>query len=410
MTRNRVVITGVGVLAPNGIGKESFWKALVEGRSGISRIDSFDVSHLPTQIAGQIKGFDPTAYIQRAEARRMARQTQLSVSAAKMASMDAGLELGGDFRGRSCIIGTSNPALDLYEEEITGLIATRRKPHATRYGLTDMDPFCVSGAVAKSLAFSDVARTICNSCTSGANSIGLALREIQNGRVHTALAGSADCAIFPLTFVTFCAAGIMSTRNAEPETASRPFDRDRDGGVLAEGAAVFVLEELDRALLRNATIYAELIGYGECALSSTPPAFTDSLAQAMSLALRDAQLAPQDIDYISAHAPSDPFSDIFEVEAIKKVFGKTAYRIPTSSIKSMIGNPQSAAAPLQFASALHVLDTGIIPPTINYSNPDPRCDLDVVPNTPRKNKVDIIMINSHGINGTDAALIVSRYP
>lgn len=409
MKTNRVVITGIGAISPNGIGKEAFWKALTEGKSGISRITGFDVSHLPTQIAGQVKDFCPDDFIDQKYLKTMGRQTQLGFSAAKMAVLDAELTIEKDSKHRCSLIGTSNPSYDIIENELKKSFLNNPVESGASWAIKAIDPFYLSSIVSFFFDFKGAARAFSTSCTAGINSIGHGFLEIQRGEFKTIIAGSTDSAITPAALWSFCASGIMSKNNSNPEKASRPFDKKRDGGILSEGAGILIIEELSHALSRGARIYGELIGYGESAIGVDPKKMRESMATAMKKALESAHIHPSEIDYISAHAPSDPFSDIFETQAIKDVFGKMAYRIPVSSIKSMIGNPQSAAGPLQVISSLLALNEGIIPPTINYEYPDPECDLDYVPNVARRNIVEYVLINSHGVNGSDASLIIRKY-
>jgi len=409
MKPRRVVITGIGVVAPNGIGKDAFWDALVKGRSGISRITSFDASDLPTQIAGEVRDFDPSNFIPGERWKTMSRQNQLAVAAATLAVEDAkfwdtiGLQRG------SCFIGTSNPSYDLIEGEFFKFTGPQGLSCAYPWALKAIDPFSSCSAISLLTGLSEGSTTFSTSCTAGLNSIGHAFWQIRNGKLDIALAGSVDAAIFPITFLFFCAANIMSKRNDSPEAASRPFDRDRDGGVLSEGAAILVLEEADLAMRRGARIYAEILGYGETAKSVEPSNLKEALVCSMRSALRDASVSPGEIDYVCAHAPSDPVTDAVETAAIKEVMGRHAYMCAVSSIKSMIGNPQSAAGPLQAAASALALSTGTIPPTINLDAPDPQCDLDYVPWHARRSNAQFAIVNSHGINGTDASLVLKRF-
>lgn len=409
MQKRRVVITGIGVIAPNGIGKEAFWKALRDGKSGISRITSFDVSTLPTKIAGQIKNFSPDDFINPKKSKTMGRQTQLGLAAATMAVSDANLDSEEDSLDRCSIIGTCNPPYDIIESEGIKFFTERPQPEGSSWVIKAADPFSVSSSVSLNLNFRGSSKTFTTSCTAGINSIGQGLLEIQRGQFKTIIAGGTDSTIFPFVFWSFCAAEIMSKKNDAPEKASRPFDKKRDRGIISEGAGIIILEELNHALSRGAKIYGEIIGYGESAFGIDDRKTRKGIEKAITNALANAHIDPSEIDYISAHAPSDIYYDVLETQAIKDVFGKWAYRIPVSSIKSMIGNPLSASGPLQVISALLSLKEGIIPPTINYEYPDPNCDLDYVPNVFRRNNVEMVLINSHGFHGTDASLIVRKY-
>lgn len=406
MKPRRVVITGIGVVAPNGIGKDAFWDALVNGRSGVKRISSFDPSGLPTQIAGEVRDFDPRRFIPGDKWKTMSRQTQLALAAVTLALEDANLEKTTlPLRG-SCLLGTSNPGYDLIEMEFLKFTGPRGLSSGVPWALKAIDPFSSCGAASLLTGLCQSSLTFCTSCTAGLNSIGNAFWKIRRGELDIALAGSVDAAIFPITFLFFCAAGIMSRRNDAPESASRPFDRERDGGVLSEGAAMVVLEELDAAIARGAHIYAEVLGYGETTKSVDPASLKDAFVHSMQMAFRDAGVPPGETDYVCAHAPSDPVTDAIETAALKEVLGRKAYACAVSSIKSMIGNPQSAAGAMQVAAAAMSVHTGIIPPTINLETPDPQCDLDYVPWHYRRADVKVALINSHGINGTDASLII----
>lgn len=408
LRHRRVAITGIGVVAPNGVGKEQFWKALCSGKSGISRITSFDVSALPTQIAGQVRDFNPALFIPNDKWKYMGRQTQLALAAAALAMKDADMPAPIPFFRTCCIVGTSNPSYDLIEEEFLKFTGPQGLSAGVPWALKAIDPFSPSSAISYFYGFRDVSRALCTSCTAGLNSIGHAFWEIRRGSFDVAVAGSVDSAIFPITFLFFCSAGIMSKKNDCPEAASRPFDRNRDGGVLSEGAAVLILEPLEEALGRGAPIYAEIIGYGETAQSVDPLNAKESLAQAIRRALVDAQISSSDVDYVCAHAPSDPLTDVIETQALKDALGRHAYRLSVSSIKSMIGNPQSAAGPMQTAAAALAINCGIIPPTTNLEDPDPCCDLDYVPRVARRCAIEVALVNSHGINGTDASLVLAK--
>jgi 3-oxoacyl-[acyl-carrier-protein] synthase II len=408
MGSKRVVITGIGVVAPNGIGKNDFWNSLLEGRSGISRVSRFDVSDLPTQIAGEIKVFNPEQYLDFPEIRDFGLQTQFGLVAAKLALDDARFFPKEAARVGS-VIGTSNPTYDLIETEVERL---SRKPDHTTIDpaiLKSVDPFSTSSLVSSHLKLPGVSVGITTSCTSGLNAIGFAFSDIASGKHDVLISGSADSAISRYAFMSFCAANIMSKNNEHPQEASRPFDAHRDGGILSEGAGIIVLESLDHAINRGANIYAEIVGYSECALGVDHKKIRQSMATSMVMALSSGCVHPNEIDYICAHGPSDPLGDRIETEAIKDVFLDSAYLKPVSSIKAVTGNCQSASGPMQvIASCLAVRD-GIIPPTWNYQFFDAFCDLDYLPNQTRRNDLRYVLINSHGFNGTDSSLVIRRY-
>jgi 3-oxoacyl-[acyl-carrier-protein] synthase II len=409
MKPRRVVITGIGVVAPNGIGKDAFWDALVRGKSGISRITSFDPSDLPTQIAGEVRDFDPTQFIPGDESKTMSRQNQLAVAAAFLALQDAGMTLTNGSEAGASFIGTSNPSYDLIETEFIKMTGPEGIFGAFPWALRVIDPFSSCSAVSRLTGLRNTSTTFSTSCTAGLVSIGHAFQQIRAGSLKIALAGGADAPIFRTSLLFFCAAGILSRRNSAPEAASRPFDKARDGGVLAEGAAVLVLEDWERATSRGASIYAEVLGYGNSGRSVVANDLSESIKEAMVRALADASLTPTGVDYVCAHAPSDPVTDAAETLALKQVFGSHAYEFAVSSIKSCIGNPLSAAGPMQVAAAALAIRNGLIPPTINLETPDPQCDLDYVPWRARRANLQIALINSHGVNGTDASLILGRF-
>ena len=406
MKPRRVVITGIGVVAPNGIGKDAFWDALVKGKSGISRITSFDASDLPTQIAGEVRDFDPSQFIPGDEWKTMSRQNQLAVAAAFLALRDAGMDVKEGSEAGSSFIGTSNPSYDLIETEFLKMTGPEGIFGAFPWALRTIDPFSSCSAVSRLTGLWETSSTFSTSCTAGLISIGYAFQQIRAGALKIALAGGADAPIFRTSLLFFCAAGILSRRNSTPEAASRPFDKDRDGGVLAEGAAVLVLEDWERAAARGASIYAEVLGYGNTGRSVIATDLSESIKHAMICALADALIDPTEVDYVCAHAPSDPVTDAMETTALKQVFGSHAYRFAVSSIKSCVGNPLSAAGPMQVAATALAIYTGLIPPTTNLQIPDPQCDLDYVPWRARRANLRIGLINSHGLNGTDACLIL----
>jgi 3-oxoacyl-[acyl-carrier-protein] synthase II len=402
----RVVATGLGAVAPNGIGRQAFWEGLIEGRSGVSRIASFDVNDLPTQIAGQVRDFHCGDYPNLRDLGTTARQTQFGIVATALALDDARVDSSSmESSVKAAFIGACNPAYDLIEPEVVR-IHSGGLPVVTPGVLQASDPFATCSNVSRIFGFHDIARTSTTSCNSGLNAIGQAYRQIIAGRVDMSVAGGTDSPLSPVAFTSFCGAHFMSRRNDAPQLASRPFDRLRDGGVLAEGAAIVLLEELEHALMRRAPIYCEIIAYSERALSVTRSRIEESLVATINAALADGHVAHGEIDYICAHGPSDPLLDRLETQAIKTVFGKQAYRIPISSIKSMIGNPLSAAGALQFIASALVVTENIIPPTINQVFPDPSCDLDYVPNRARKSRVETAMVLTHGLNGADACVIL----
>ncbi len=409
MGKRRIVVTGMGVVAPNGIGKDAFWKALINGKSGIDRITLFDASSFPVQIAGEIKNFDASEYMDFKAVRRTGRFAHFAVASAKMAVKDAKIALANKRVG--IYIGSAAGGRDVSEREHINL---REK------GIQRVSPFSSAAIITNSaatevsieLSCSNRVITISTGCTAGLDAIGTAFEDIKAGKIDIAIAGGTDGSITPLTLGTLCAAGILSSHNGNPSKASRPFDAKRNGGVLSEGAGIIILEELGHALGRNAFIYGEIKGYSENTKASN--LFENDMEgngfiKEIKQVLEQASFEPDDIDYVCAHAPSDVIRDRAETVAIKEVFGDYAYNVPISSIKSMTGNPFASAGPMQLIASLMAIRYGTIPPTINYEFPDDECDLDYVPNEARKNKVNTVLINSHGFGGSNASLIVSKF-
>jgi len=406
-----VVITGLGVIAPNGIGKRKFWKAITEGKSGIRRITRFDPSEFPTQIAGEVDGFDPTEFIRAREARRMDRFSQLGIAASRFAVQDAGLNLGReDIHRIGVFLGAAVAGLAYAEaQHITfrdkGF--KRINPHIIYAAFSD----ACAGSISLELGLKGPSTTIAAACASGAASIGLGLHAIRNGEADVILAGGSDAPITPMVVASYCAANAMSTRNDEPEKACRPFCLDRDGFVLGEGAGMVILEELDRALRRGAHIYAEICGFGMTCdsyhMAQAAPEGEEA-ARAIRLALKDARMDPDQVDYINAHGTSTRLNDRTETLVIKKVFGEHAYNLPVSATKSMIGHAHGACGSIETIVCALAIENQIIPPTINYEKPDPDCDLDYVPNHCRRGRVNVVLKNSFGFGGKNAVLVLKR--
>lgn len=407
--RNRVVITGMGVLAPNGSDLETFWKSLLEGKSGIGPITLFDASELTSRIAGEVKDFDPFDYIEPEwKPRRMARHTQFAYAATMMALRDAGLEISeADLPSPTpVIVGVSTSALDVIERvfldsESKGLKAV------SPLAITASKPQAAANTIADRIGSGAHAATVSSACPSGLDAVALAAGMIRSGEAELAIAGGADAPITKHGFASFIAIGMNSCRNDEPEKASRPFDLDRDSGVISEGAGMFILEELDRAKARGARIYLEISGYAS-QRDRSPDAPASGLAEAMELALANANRTKQDVDYISAYGPSHPILDAAEVRYIKKVFGKQAYSIPISSIKGVTGNPLAAGGPFQIAACALSFRDQLIAPTANYEFADPECDLDFVPRRARRAKLNCILMNVRGLGGSASSLILER--
>ncbi len=408
--RRRVVVTGIGVVAPNAIGKEVFWKALSEGKSGIKRIKRFDVSSYPTQIAGEIQDFDPSDYMPPRDIKRTSLASQFAFAATEMAIADSQLQIKED-NNTGAIIGVSSSAADIIEAQ-HGIFMLKGLSRVSPFGVTSILPSAPANYISASLGLKGTVVTISNSCAAGMDAIGYAYRSISIGTDDILIAGGVESQITPFGLAMLSAPRIMSTKNDEPEKASRPFDKMRDGGILSEGAGILILEELQHALDRKCHIYAEILGYSSRCDGNGNYEVGESesgIERAIRVALKQADLNVNKLDYICAHGPSDDF-DRIETNAIKAVLGEHAYKIPVSSIKSMIGNPLSAAGPLQLIASIMVMEKGIIPPTINYEYPDPNCDLDYVPNKAREcNSIRHILINSHGFGGVNSSLIIKKF-
>lgn len=411
----RVVITGVGAIAPNGADTRTFWSSVLNGISGVRKIRSFDVSGYPCHIGGEAIDLKPEEFMDGHTLRRTGRAVHLAVASVRLALQDGELE-GGLSNGAdgAVIYGVGCPAIDVIAEDVSIFLkegVNRIAPHK----LSAEDTYSVATAINEVVRTTEMAVVVASGCTAGLNAIGLAVERIKSGQAKTVVCGSADAPLSPFSYAVFCASGIMSKRNSDPEKASRPFDLERDGGVVSEGAGALILESLDNALVRGTRIYGEILGFATVMEEPHSRATTretearQAFARCIALALADAKVSPEDIDYISAHAPSDRHFDRIETEAIKLVFGDRAYRVPVSSIKSCIGNPIAAAGVLQTIATLLSMSEGKIPPTINYEHPDPACDLDYVPNKWRYGHIDIALVNSHGLGGTYSSLVIERY-
>ena len=408
----RVVITGLGVVSPVGSSVSKFWENLTAGKSGIGRITKFDPEGFPVQIAGEVKDFDPLEYFEKKEVRRTDPFIQFAVGAAVQAVKDAGLEESDVDKNRvGVLIGSGIGGLTTIEEQHRILLEK---------GPRRISPFCVpmeiinmaSGLVSIRFGYKGPNISVVTACATGTHAIGEAYRTIQYGDADVMVAGGAESCITPLSVAGFAAAKALSTRNDEPEKASRPFEKNRDGFVMGEGAGIVILEELEHAKRRGAKILAEVVGYGTSgdAYHMTAPAPEgEGAARAMANALKDAGVKPEEIDYINAHGTSTKFNDLFETMAIKRVFGEHAYKVKISSIKSMIGHLLGAAGGVEVISSVMTLQTGVIPPTINYEEPDPECDLDYTPNRAVKADVRYVLKNSFGFGGTNACLVLKRY-
>jgi len=407
--RNRVVITGMGVLAPNGIGLEAFWESLLQCRSGIGPITLFDASKFKTRIAGEIKGFDPAEHIEpEMKPKRMARHTQLAYAATMMALKDAGLEMNNLSlpSPTPVVIGVSTSAIDVIES--VHFAVDRGTPNRAPVSSAAASiPQAAANTIADRIGTYANATTVSSACPSGLDALADAAAMIRSGEVEAAVAGGADAPITPLTLASFIGSGLVSPSNGEPELASRPFDLTRESGVLAEGAGIFIVENYERALARGARSYVEIAGFGKQRDSDRmKPA--SGLLDSMKLALANAGRSINDVDYISAYGTGDPILDAAEVAVIKQLFGARAYDIPISSIKGVTGNALGASGPLQVIASALAIREGQIPPTANLRSFDPSCDLDFVPCQPRRAKIDCALINVRGIGGSASTLVLHR--
>jgi 3-oxoacyl-[acyl-carrier-protein] synthase II len=409
LKRNRVVITGIGVVAPNGIGLEAFWSSLLAGRSAIGPITLFDPVGLKNRIAGEVKDFRPTDFIEpELKPRRMARHTQFAYAATLMALQDAGLDFKdlGSEAPIPVVIGVSTSALDIIENVF-------RDSEARGFGgvaptsLAASKPQAAANIIADRIGACANATTVSSACPSGVDAVASAAAMIRAGEAEIAIAGGADAPITQHGLASFIASGLCSMRNDRPEKASRPFDLTRDSGVMSEGAGMFILENLEHAQSRGARIYLEISGYAT-RRDLHPEDPGSGLINSMELALANAGYGINDVDYISAYGPGDPVVDAAEIRCIKQVFGTRAKSVPISSIKGVTGNPLAAGGPLQIAACALSFRDQRIAPTANYEVPDPACDLDVVPNRSRKAKLDCILMNVRGLGGSASSLVMNR--
>jgi 3-oxoacyl-[acyl-carrier-protein] synthase II len=411
--RRRVVVTGVGLVTPIGIGSEATWRALLAGRSGIAPITRFDASRFSTRIAGEVKGFEPTRWMGAREVRTTAADPfiQYAIAAGAMAMSDAGLTIEGELCERAgCFVGSGMGGLGTIEATHKSFMEKGPRHGISPFFATQLIINLAAGHLAMKYNAKGPSYAQVSACSSGANAIGDAFRAIQRDEMDVMICGGTEAVVTPLGVGGFCAMRALSTRNDAPVEASRPFDLDRDGFLLAEGAGILVLEEMEHARRRSAHCYAELSGYGanSDAYHVTAPAPEGEGAQrCMRLALKDARLAPSDIDYINAHGTSTKLNDVTETVAIKQVFGEHARRLMVSSTKSMTGHLLGAAGGVEAAFCALTLAHGQVPPTINYTTADPACDLDYVPNAARDARLRHAMSNSFGFGGTNACLVFS---
>ncbi len=412
MEKRRVAVTGVGLITPCGTGTEKSWENIKNGISGIDLIKKLDVSRFETKIAGEVHDFDPLEFFDKKELRRIDTFIQYAIAATQFAIEQANIEFDEELKDRTgVIIGVGLGGLDIIEKN--KLILEEKGPKR-------ISPFFIPMLIGNEAAANVSIRwgfkgpnfCVTTACASGAHSIGEAFKIIQRGAADVIIAGGAESVITPLSISGFNSMKALSRRNDEPQKASRPFDKDRDGFVMGEGAGLIILEDMDFAKKRGAKILAEIVGYGLCCEAyhiAAPAPDGVGMAMSMELALKDAGIQPENIDYINAHGTSTELNDKYETAAIKKVFGDYAYKLKVSSTKSMTGHLLGAAGGIEAGISVLAIRDNVIPPTINYENPDPECDLNYVPNKMIEQKLNYVMSNSFGFGGQNATLIFKRY-
>jgi 3-oxoacyl-[acyl-carrier-protein] synthase II len=408
----RVVVTGLGVISPIGTGKEAFWKALIKGENGAGRISHFDSTNFSSQIAAEVKDFNPADYLDKKESRRLVRFIQFAVAASQMAVKDAQLSITAENANEiGVLIGSGIGGIAFLEEQAKALFEKgpdKLSPFTVPYMITDM----AAGYVSINLGAKGPNSCVVTACATGTNAIGDASEIIRRGDAKIMIAGGTEASITPLGFASFCAARALSTRNDDPLHASRPFDKERDGFVMGEGCGIVVLEELEDAKARGANIYGEIIGYGmsgDASHITAPAPGGEGAVRAINAALKDAKISPDQIDYINGHGTSTLLNDKYETMAIKTAFGPRAKSIPISSNKSMFGHLLGAAGAVELIATLLSINNSMAPPTINYEVADPECDLDYVPNSARKLPINIALSESFGFGGHNAVLIAKKY-
>ncbi len=408
----RVVVTGMGAVAPNGIGIESFWQNIIHGVSGIAPITRFDASRHDVRIAGEVKGFDPLLWLEKKEVRKMDRFIHYAVAAAQMAYDDSGLKVTDDNCERiGVFVGTGMGGIPALEESHKVLLE-KGPGRISAFFIPSIITNLASGQISMRFGMKGPNSCVCTACATGNHAIGDSFRIIQRGDADVMLAGGAEAVITPLTIGGFCSMKALSTRNDEPTRASRPFDKDRDGFVMGEGSGLMVLESLEHARRRSARIYAEIVGYGMSADAyhiTQPAPEGEGAVRSMRLTLADAKVEASQVDYINAHGTSTPAGDVNETLAIKTVFNEHARSLAISSTKSMTGHLLGAAGGIESVITVLTIHHGLLPPTINHDTPDPECDLDYVPNAARRADVRYALTNSFGFGGTNASLLFRKF-
>lgn len=412
MDNKRVVITGVGMITPLGIGVEESWNGLIAGRPGIRKITQFDASAFPTQIAGEVEAFNPEDYIESKEIKKMDRFIHFAIAAASMAINDSGLKISKENAERvGVIVGSGIGGLHTIEHYHSVLLEKGPK-RISPFFIPMLVINLAAGQISIKFGIKGPNSAVATACATGSHSIGDAYKIIQRGDADVMIAGGTEAVITPLGIGGFNAMKALSTRNDEPEKASRPFDADRDGFVMGEGAGVIILESLENAMERVAKIYAEIVGYGMTSDAyhiTSPSPCGEGAARCMAMALKDAGVSPSEVNYINAHGTSTKHGDELETNAIKTVFGVHAYKIAVSSTKSMTGHLLGAAGGVEAVITILSIYNEIVPPTINLDNPDPECDLDYVPNKARKLGINYALTNSFGFGGTNACLLFKKF-
>ena len=412
MEKRRVVVTGLGIVSPLGIGQEENWDAVSNGKSGVGPITRFDPKDMNVKIAGQVKNFNPEDYIEKKEIKKMDTFLHYSLAAGKMAVEDSGLVINDENAERvGVLVGSGLGGLETIEKYHTLMLEKGPKkisPFFIPMLIVNLAP----GHLSMHFGCKGPNLSIVTACATGNHSIGEAFKIIQRGDADAMIAGGVESTITPLAVGGFCAMKALSTRNDEPERASRPFEKDRTGFVMAEGAGMIILEELESAKKRGASIHGEITGFGcnsDAHHITAPSPGGEGAARCMNLALNDAGLNPEEIDYVNAHGTSTYMNDLYETQGMKSVFKESAKKLWVSSTKSMTGHLLGAAGGVEAVFSLLTIKNGVVPPTINYETPDPECDLDYVPNTAREKQVDKVMSNSFGFGGTNATLIFQKF-
>ncbi|NER81328.1 MAG: beta-ketoacyl-ACP synthase II [Leptolyngbya sp. SIO1D8] len=412
LEKKRVVITGLGAITPLGNDLESYWQGLVDGRSGIGEITHFDAAKHTTHIAAEVKGFNPHDYMDRKDAKRMARFAQFAVATSQQALADARLEITAlNAEQIGVMVGTGVGGIKIMEEQ-QAVYLDRGPSRCSPFMVPMMIANMAAGMTAIHIGAKGPNSCPVTACAAGSNAIGDAFRLVQQGYAQAMICGGTEAAVTPLSVAGFASARALSTRNDEPQLASRPFDRDRDGFVIGEGCGILVLESLEHALSRNARIYAEMVGYGmtcDAYHMTAPVPGGEGAARCIQLAIKDAAVLPEQVSYINAHGTSTPANDPTETQAIKTALGEAAHKIAVSSTKSMTGHLLGGSGGIEGVASAMAVANDCVPPTINLTTPDPECDLDYVPNQHREMPVEIALSNSFGFGGHNVTLVFKKY-